>query len=615
MKKSILKIAGIWTIFLLFSSCSDWLDINVDPNTPTAESATIETRLPHIQFYMNSAYQFAGMRSYMAMGDMTMNSRTSVYGGMSQWLPSNSITTTPYQWFFVGAGSNLQDLYDKSIAQEAYHYAAASRLIHAYGFMLMTDLYGEMPYTEGLGQESLPKYDNGKDIFLGCLNSIDEAIELFQKTQPVGVPSLSQGDSWNDGDVSKWLKMAYLLKARWINHLSKKSEGSYKDGKWDAAEILSCLSKAHTSIADNTVFHHTDDNGPTHDVLGWDEPVDYAPLFSVMGMNSNYFVTQMMIDNFTNFADNGVEDPRADKLIPWAYSQKGESSPSDLKWSGNWRRSAGIDLNTLIRLEKAPYASSFSSEKGWYIDPSAGEERLGDTIYVNMKSGAKGYFSHKDLLDRKLASDDRSATSGAFYIRPSSPTYIAAYHEACFIKAEVLFKQGNTNEAFEAYKSGIKANIDAMNLKLEEWCAEDDNLEKCPSFTPMEENAIENYLSHGIGTAGDLTLGKIMTQKRMAMLFSVEIFNDMRRYDYDENIFLNWHIPAEYFVNSDAQKAIPSGKHFRRWRQCSHETNYNKDNLQEIGKEVPGANLESGTLWNLDDAVWSVNVWWDSDQP
>ncbi len=608
VKSIILSFAGL----VSFASCTDWLDINVDPNTPTAESATIETRLAHIEFYMNSAYQFAGMRSYMAMGDMTMNSRTSTYGGMSQWLPVNAINTTPYQWFLVGAGPNLQDLYDKAMAQGAYHYAGASRLIHAYGYMLMTDLYGEMPYTEGLGKEALPKYDNGKTIFLGCLNEIDEAIELFQKTQETSVSALSVGDSWNNGDANKWLKMAYLFKARWINHLSKKGAGSYKEGKWDANEILACLAKAHAGIDDNTVYNHTDDNGPTHDVLNWDEPVDYAPLFSVLGMNSNYFVTRMLVDNFTNFANSGVEDPRADKVIPWAYSEQGAGSPAGLKWNGNWRRSAGIDMNTLIRLEKAPYASSFSDANGWYIDPAAGAERLGDTIYVHMKSSAKGYFSNKDLLARQLASDDRSATSGGFYIRPSSPTYIATYHEACFIKAEVLFKQGNSAEAFEAYKEGIKANIQAMNLKLNTWCSEDDGLKKCPSFTPMEQADIDNYLANGIGTAANLTLAKIMTQKRMAMLFSVEIFNDMRRYDYREDVFLNWHIPAEYYVNVDAQKAIPLGKHFRRWRQCSHETNYNKDNLQAIGYEVPGANMENGTLWNLDDAVWSVNVWWDT---
>ena len=60
-------------------------------------------------------------------------------------------------------------------------------------------------------------------------------------------------------------------------------------------------------------------------------------------------------------------------------------------------------------------------------------------------------------------------------------------------------------------------------------------------------------------------------------------------------------------------KAIPEGKQFRRWMQCSHERNYNADNLQAIGSEVPGANM-SLKLWNAADDVWTIPVWWDSDQ-
>ncbi len=611
IKSMIIGLMGLAS----FTSCEKWLDVNVDPNTPTDQSATIVNRLPHIEFYTNDAYQFASMRTFMGMGDMTMNSRTSTYGLFSQWQPvGGSVLVTPYQWFLVGAGSNLQMLYDKAMEQGAYHYAAASRLIHAYGYMLMTDLYGEMPYTEGLGESATPKYDNGKTIFLGCLKEIEEAIELLQKTQEEGAPALSLGDTWANGDVSKWLKMAYLFKARWINHLSKKQAGSYKDGKWDADEILACLAKAHTSNDDNTIYDHTDDYGPSRDVLGWNEPVDYSPMYSVLGMNSNFYVTQMMIDNFTNFADYGVEDPRADHVLPWAYSSKGASSPEGLKWVGNWRRTAGIDMHTLTRLQKHPYTTSYSVSKGgWYIDPAAGEECLGDTIYVQTTSGSKGYGGFSSLLYEKLKGDVKSRQSGIFYDRPSSPTWIATYHEACFIKAEVLFKKGDKAGAFAAYKEGIKANIELMNQKLKVWIGEDAALANCPSFTPMVQSNIDSYLANGIGTESDITLAKIMTQKRMAMLWSIEVFNDMRRYDYDSKVFLNWEIPAEYYINTDAQKYIPLGKQYRRWPQCSHETGYNATNLQAIGAEVPGANM-SAKAWNLDDAVWSVNVWWDSDQ-
>jgi hypothetical protein len=126
---------------------------------------------------------------------------------------------------------------------------------------------------------------------------------------------------------------------------------------------------------------------------------------------------------------------------------------------------------------------------------------------------------------------------------------------------------------------------------------------------------MDNYLNNGIGTASNLTLGKILTQKRIALHFSVEIWNDMRRYDFDPNIFLNWNIPAYHALNATALKGIPNGQYFRRWQQCSHELNYNAKNLEAIGLEVPGAKTgDPKNPWNKALDVWTINVWWDSDQ-
>ena len=612
---------------MALTSCNDWLDINSNPNSPSDASASYYQNLSHCQFYTNSAYMFAAFRTGMAMGDYTMNSTTSTYGGASCWTPAIGWVTTPYQWFFVGAGSNLQGMYEKAMAAGAYHYAGAAQFLKAYGFMLMTDLYGEMPFTEALGENALPAYDTGKTIYLGCFDLIDEAIDLFQRQQADGAQPLVAGDSWNQGDAGKWLKMCYLMKARWINKLTKKGTGSYKDGKYDAATILDCLSKALQSNADNTIINHLDGNSSSHDVLGWDEPVDYAPLYSVWGMNSNYYPTKMLVDNLTNFDGKGIEDPRADHMIPWAYFAGGTPSIPDyvagqpIKITGKWRRSAGVDMHTLIRTNGAPYSTSYSVSKGgWYCD---NDKRKGDTIFVQTTSSSKGYAANVDLLYRRLKGDDRSKQSGIFINRVSAPGYVAIYPEACFIKAEVLFRQGNKAEAYAAYKEGTKASIELMNDKLKAWVAEDAGLNDCPSFTPMQQADIDNYLNGALGTANDLTLAKIMTQKRLALQCSVEIFNDMRRLDYETGCVLNWEVPAEYTANTNLQQDyIPLGKGLRRWRQCSHEFNYNVKNLQAIGSQVPGAEslmdyVEAGTsspCWNRHKLTWSIPVWWDSTQ-
>lgn len=603
-------------------SCTDWLDTNVNPNTPTAESALYQNRLPWCQFYLNQGYMIVASNTTYYCGQLASPTGSQQLGATKWALNSSNRANNAQQWFLVPCASNLADMYEKATKAGAWHYAAAAKFMRAYGFMEMTDLFGELPYTEALGESVAPKYDTGKTIFMGCIAELEEAIELFQKEQTEGAVPLSVGDSWNDGDVNKWLKMCYLLKARWLNHLSKKQAGSYKDGKYDTAEILACLNKAHQSNTDNTVIRHTDTNSSTHDVEGWGETVDFSSLFSTVGMNNNrYYVTKAFYDNLTNFGGYGVEDPRADKFIPWVRSKKSSVTPIGIKWSadGTWRRSLGVDLQSNILSNSGPFAISFNATtNSWYCNTKT-VERLGDTIYVQGRSGSKGYNSFKDMLYRYSVSNDASAISGAFHVRPSSPTVVASYAEACFIKAEILFRQNNKKEAYDAYKAGVKANIDFVNEQLNTWVAEDATLEKCPSFTPMTQVDIDKFLNEGIGTANDITLGKIMTQKQTAMLYTVEQWNDMRRLDYNKDYFLNWDKPYEYKTTPTYWTYVPQDKYPRRWKQSSYETDYNFVNLNAIGSEVPGAldlplGKGEGAAWYNSDQIWTLPVWWDSDQ-
>lgn len=606
-------MSGVGLVGLTLSSCDSWLNVNEDPENPTSDTAPYQSRLAHIEFYTNSANQFAAWRSSMSMGDWTRYYDGGTYWNMSLWYPTSNIVTTSYQWWFCGAACNVDDMYQKAMNAEAWHYAGVAKIINAYGFMLMADIYGEMPYTQACGQYALPEYDNGKTIYLGCLKDIDEGLELLAKTQGTGLPTLSEGDSWNNGDVDKWIRLGNLLKARYCLKLSKKQPGSYREGKYDVDAILAALAKGPQSNSDNTVVWHTDDNSATHDNLGWDEPVDYSPLYSVCGMNGGYIVTKMLYDNLTNFAGYGVEDPRADRIIPWALSKKSDKAVKEIKWDGNWRRSLGVDMTSdaCPNFQGGPLRAGYG-ESGWWID-SEEPSRLGDTVYVECTSTSKGYAAASDLLYRRNNKYDNSKESGSFYTRVSSPTYIGTYSEACFIKAEVLFNKGDKSGAYEAYKEGIKASMEQMNVSLQSWVSGDQNLADCPSFRPMSQSEMDNFLANGIGTSGNLTLGKILTQKRIALHFSVEIWNDMRRYDFNPEYFLGWAVPAYHSQVVKATQAIPDGKQFRRWIQCSHELNYNSKNLHAIGNQVPGADMDR-EQWNAAEDAWTINVWWDSDQ-
>lgn len=582
------QIIAILTLVVVLGSCKEsWLDINENPNTPSNATASVKSRLPWIQHHFLYAQGTAGARASLITQHLTFVNSTAQQSMAAGWNPIAGMSTTPYQFFFVASASNLKDLEEKAEQENAFHYLGAAKVIRAMGFMLMTDWYGEMPYTEALGSAVTPKFDDGKTIFEGCLNDIDLAIGYFQQQQPTTATPLSEGDSWNNGDVSKWLKLCYGLKARWLNNLSKKSS------LYNPDQILDAVSKASTSIGDGTVVTHADVIENTGDVL-FGDPLKTSIVFNNVAMNTNFRVTKWYTDILTNFANLGVEDPRADKLIPWA----------EFETPKKFIRSKGVDMQSTIRMNAGPITASYNatnaaitsnnrsvSAHSWYVN-SANQDRWADTAYVSLKSSSIGY--NKDVSDIYKWGDGVVGATGTFYTRPDAPTYLVVYPEMCFIKAEVLMRKGDKSGAFTAYKEGIKAHIDLMNQKLNTY----GNVN--PSKSPMAQSKIDNFLNNGIGTANDITMAKIMTQKFIAMSFSQQNWNDMRRHDYSVNSYLGWAVPYEYTVTAAAQTKIPAGKQFRRVRQVSHEINYNAESLKA---SHPNA---------LSDDIWSYPVWWDT---
>jgi hypothetical protein len=280
---------------LAFASCNDYLDINVSPNSAPQDVATVDLELPWAQYHVAYAYAAAGYRAQFICQAFTATSRVTRDGCSSQWEATASMSTTPYQQFFVGAGPNLIDIYDKAMSIGAWHYAGAAKILKAYGFLLMADMYGEMPYTDALGISGNPKYDDGETIYKGCLAEIDEGIELLSKSQidDGTIPTLAEGDVWNNGDVNKWIKMGYLLKARTLN---QESNTKY----YDPDAILAALEKAQQSIDDDTYIIHYDVKENSSDFISGD-PMQCSPLFDNGGMGGGNTtrITQWMYDLLT----------------------------------------------------------------------------------------------------------------------------------------------------------------------------------------------------------------------------------------------------------------------------------------------------------------------------
>ena len=116
------------------------------------------------------------------------------------------------------------------------------RLFVAYNLAILTDMFGDTPWTEAcdISITLTPKLDKQEAIYKDILANIDGAIEDLKKADN---SEMADQDLIYKGDASKWLKTAYALKARYIMHTMKRS--SNLNG--DMETVLDCLSKSFTS--------------------------------------------------------------------------------------------------------------------------------------------------------------------------------------------------------------------------------------------------------------------------------------------------------------------------------------------------------------------------------
>ncbi len=631
---------------LSLASCNDYLDVNTDPDSPNNKSALVENRLPWIERWFMYEHGIVNMRTSCNIG--VFYSTTGNLGA-PDWEFGSGSTTTPYQSWFVGCACNLPDIIEKAQKDGATHYEGVAELLYAYGFMDMIDLYGEIPYTEALGASAVPAYDNGKTVYEGCMERIDRAIELLQTPQSGNAVPLSSGDIAG-GDVQKWLKLAYGLKARYLLRISKKAD-------FNPDLILDCLAKGPQSNSDNLAFTCYNSGSDVTDYLMGD-PVMTNGNWNYLSYGSNQRMSKYHYDLLTNMRGAGVEDPRADKDIPWVMTKMKldangnvssyelmRSKPVDIINDADGRLHAGGAFSMTNSTwtqggTSIKYAIKDEAKRSEFAQKAAANHEVeingdtvkvyyapgalyvnstnyvlaGDTACVNLRSNSTNTGGAHNPLDTYWhfglgnARDAGAGSTGIFQTQPMSPFDLMTYSECCFIKAEVLFRKGDKGGALTAYKAGIKASMDyyqtlAQNYQSAGYIN--------PILTPMDNAKINAYMNSAAvcQSAGELTMSDIMLQKYVALGCCSETYVDMRRFNYSAGnvggfgvIYPGMDHPAMFTGQAVLPGASKTDPQYwpRRWRLPDKlELTYNETQVRAINKCA------------YETYIWSIPVWWD----
>jgi hypothetical protein len=125
-----------------------------------------------------------------------------------------------------------------------------AKILQSYAFLVLTDTYGDIPYTEaGKGytdQMVYPKYDKQQAVYAGIIKDVSDAVAALDAAKTKETADVLFG-----GDVVKWKKFGNSLLLRVGMRLSKV----------DATQAQSLVAKAVaggviTSNADNVIIRH-----------------------------------------------------------------------------------------------------------------------------------------------------------------------------------------------------------------------------------------------------------------------------------------------------------------------------------------------------------------------
>jgi hypothetical protein len=219
----ILKVGLIVVLISFLSSCDKWIDpeLNVDPDSPA--DVPMSLILPAIE--QQIGFNLLGNNSAL-----TTNIWMQAYDGVTRQCHTfarytfNAADIDNY-WdnTYTRILMNTKILIDKGEAENSPYNAGIGKVIMAYTLGIMTDLFGDIPYSEALqGSDNVlkPVYDTQEQIYNSIFSLLDAAIADLSKPAADNLVPVASDVIYGNSSAA-WLNAARAIKARSKLQLSK----------------------------------------------------------------------------------------------------------------------------------------------------------------------------------------------------------------------------------------------------------------------------------------------------------------------------------------------------------------------------------------------------------
>ena len=374
---------------LVITSCRQELDINVDPNNPS--QASLSGLLSASQVGFAFALGGEGTRMPASIVQHYAGHRAQPLD-YAQYRITSSATDGTWTALY-NALMDIKELENKAAASGNQAYLGVSKILQAHAFSVITDLFGDIPFSEALqGRANItPAYDRQEDIYPALITMIDDGVTALR----AGTETI-KGDIVYRGDVTKWDKFANSLKLRLLNHLSSRQPNA-------AANFLATNPSLIDTSADDAkvAFGSVASNAnPIHQ-------------FDVISGRKDQAVASTIVDKM-----KALSDPRVSLYFkPIAENDHGLRG----QYFGN---APGNDVGDTGESRYSRVGSAYASVKSPVVLMSAAEVNfIKAEVYYRASNAASAQAAYQAAITQDFAALGLSSSSAAAYLANANVAY------------------------------------------------------------------------------------------------------------------------------------------------------------------------------------------------
>lgn len=300
MKKIIYNIAWV-AIFagMISTSCTrNFEEINTDPNT---NPNILPQQLLAPSLVNTLGHNMTRNRNFNnELMQITVN-MTDGEGSVFRYDFRSNWSDQLYNGWYTQL-TNFKDLY--KLASEPINfnksYMGISHICQAWIYSLLTDTYGDVPYSESnLARDSAiyePVFDKQKDIYLDLFKKLDTA-NVWLTT---GTAIFAGSDPVFAGNISRWRKFGNSLYLRLLLRISGKAEVSAQ-----------CIAKIKEMVDTNPAAYPIMTSNDESAILRWTGVAPYtSPLMTIREQDFRApAIASFFIDNLVAWNDPRIDIP------------------------------------------------------------------------------------------------------------------------------------------------------------------------------------------------------------------------------------------------------------------------------------------------------------------